>query len=110
MIQRLKQLRTQRGVSQQQLADIVGVSQQSINKYENHSVEPDICTLTALADYFNTSVDYLIGHSAVDHLIEEVQRCDLNGEELALLEGYRRLSGAEKESLRLIVENYNKNR
>ena len=58
------------GISQQQLGEIVGVSQQSINKYENHNVEPDVATLCALADYFQTSVDYLVGHTQVDHVID----------------------------------------
>ena len=63
MLQNLKLLRNQTSISQQELATEVGVSQQSINKYENHNVEPDIKTLIAIADYFNVSVDYLIGRT-----------------------------------------------
>lgn len=62
MVERLKELRTEFNISQQQLADVIGVSQQSINKYENHNVEPDIETLKAMADYFNVSIDYLVGY------------------------------------------------
>ena len=62
MVKNLKYLRTRYGISQQQLAEIAGVSQQSVNKYENHNIEPDIRTLTAFADFFHTSVDFLIGH------------------------------------------------
>lgn len=58
----LKQLRERVHVTQQQLAAAVGVSQQSINKYENHDIEPDIETLIAIADFFHTSMDYLVGH------------------------------------------------
>ncbi len=47
MIKNLKALRKEYNISQQQLANIIGVSQQSINKYENHNVEPDIETLKA---------------------------------------------------------------
>lgn len=63
MVANLKALRTKFNLSQQQLADIIGVSQQSINKYENHHTEPDIETLKALANYFNTSIDYLVGYT-----------------------------------------------
>lgn len=59
MVKNLKKLRAEYGISQQQLADVIGVSQQSINKFENHNVEPDIETLGAMADYFNVSIDYL---------------------------------------------------
>ena len=62
MLINLKSLREDAAVSQKQLADAIGVSQQSINKYENHNIEPDIETMIRIADYFKTSVDYLIGH------------------------------------------------
>ncbi len=108
MVQNLKALRIRKGISQQQLADVIGVSQQSINKYENHMIEPDISTLMALADFFNTSVDYLIGHTEIDHIIESVQHYDLNNEEVSLIDGYRKLAQEEKESIQLIIKNYNK--
>lgn len=107
MIKNLKTLRRKHKISQQQLADILGVSQQSINKYENHNIEPDIRTLTAMANYFSTSVDYLIGHTAVDHIIEPVHRFDLNAEEAQLIDAYRKLSKNEKKSIHLVIENYN---
>ena len=110
MIEKLKELRQKKGISQQALADTVGVSQQSINKYENHNIEPDIRTLKALADYFHTSVDYLIGHTEVDHIIEPVQPCELNEEELALVEDWRSLNPEEKRSIVAIIENYLKGR
>ena len=50
-------------MSQQQLALKLNLSQQTIYKYENQITEPDITTLINLADYFNTSVDYLIGNT-----------------------------------------------
>ena len=70
MVEKLKLLRQEHGVSQRELAEAVGVSQQSINKYENHAIEPDIATLIALADFFRTWVDYLTGHTELDHVIE----------------------------------------
>lgn len=100
----MKLLRTEMGVSQQQVADVIGVSQQSINKYENHKIEPDIATLIRLADYFHTSVDYLIGHTTVHHIIEPVQRYDLNSQEADMLESYRRLTDKQKEMLQLLAE------
>ncbi|MGN0530228.1 MAG: helix-turn-helix transcriptional regulator [Eubacterium sp.] len=61
MVANLKKLRNEFNISQQQLADVIGVSQQSINKYENHNIEPDIETLKNMAKFFNTSIDYLVG-------------------------------------------------
>lgn len=62
MVANLKKLRKEYNISQKQLADVVGVSQQSINKYENHNIEPDIATLKNMAKFFNTSIDYLVGY------------------------------------------------
>lgn len=110
MVKNLKFLREKHGLSQQRLATEIGVSQQSINKYENHNVEPDIDTLITMANRFETSVDYLIGRSTVDHILEEVFPSDLNSEELAVIQAYRTLLPKEKESIHLILENYNINR
>ena len=59
----LKKLRMERNLSQQALGDHFCISQQSIHKYENGYAEPDIETLIEFADFFHTSVDYLIGHT-----------------------------------------------
>ncbi|MEZ3496240.1 MAG: helix-turn-helix domain-containing protein [Lachnospiraceae bacterium] len=106
MVKNLKKLRAQAGISQQQLADVIGVSQQSINKYENHNIEPDIHTMIALADYFGTSVDYLIGHTEIPHIIEPVKQFDLNTREAALITDFRKLSARQKESVLSVVKSY----
>lgn len=106
MVKRLKELRQKKNISQQQLAEIIGVSQQSINKYENHSIEPDIATLIRFADYFNTSVDYLIGNSDTERKNEAVTPFDLNIDEAQLINSYRTLTEKEKASIRLVTENY----
>lgn len=65
MLANLKKLRTEHCITQQTLANAIGVSQQSINKYENHNIEPDIATLIQIANFFNTSVDYVIGNTEI---------------------------------------------
>ena len=104
MVKRLRELRQKSGLSQQQLADILVISQQSVNKYENHNVEPDIATLIAMADYFNTSVDYLIGNTDIDHLIETVTKFDLNKDEEALMKNYRNLAPNEKSVIQDLIK------
>lgn len=107
MLKNLKKLRLEHGISQKQLADVISFSQQSINKYENHDIEPDIATLIKIADFFNTSVDYLIGNSDIRRKIENVTPYDLNKEEAQLINEYRKLSPKKKQSIALIIENYN---
>lgn len=106
MLKNLKLLREEAGLSQKQLGDRIGVSQQSINKYENHATEPDIATLKKLADCFQTSVDYLIGQSALRRRIEAVERYDLNEREAALIDAYRKLSDRQRDSIHAILDAY----
>lgn len=106
MLANLKKLRAEHRVTQKQLADVISVSQQSINKYENHNIEPDIDTLIKIADYFNTSVDYLIGHTDIERKIESVTSYDLNSDEAAFINSYRKLSPKQRSSIRDVMENY----
>ena len=60
---RLKELRTKHRISQVKLAMDLNMNQNSISRYENGEREADYETLIALADYFNVSVDYLLGRT-----------------------------------------------
>ena len=109
MVKNLRKLRINKGISQQQLADVIGTSQQSVNKYENHRVEPDISALIKLADYFETTIDYLVGHVSVSvqDLIEEIEPTK---EEITFIRAYRQLSKDEKASIQLVLKNYMRNK
>ena len=107
MLENLKKLREEAGITQKGLADAIGVSQQSINKYENHNIEPDIETLMRIARFFNTSVDYVVGNTDIRRRIEVVYSYELNDAESRMLEGYRKLSQKQKQSIDSIIENYN---
>ena len=60
-MQRLKELRTQRGLTQSQIGELLGVSCVTIARYEAGEREPSNAKLTTLANFFNVSVDYLMG-------------------------------------------------
>lgn len=106
MIKNLRLLRENHGISQQKLAEAIGLTQQSINKYENHKIEPDITTLMMIADFFHTSVDFLIGHSEAQAESEGVPIYRLTADEIRLVNQYRQLSLKEKDSIHLVMENY----
>ncbi|MBE6578575.1 MAG: helix-turn-helix transcriptional regulator [Ruminococcaceae bacterium] len=57
---RLKQLRTERGISQVRLAMELSVSQHTVSRYETGEREADYAMLIRIADYFDVSVDYLL--------------------------------------------------
>lgn len=60
---RLKELCKQRRLSQLKLAMDLNMNQNSISRYENGEREADYATLIKLADYFDVSVDYLLGRT-----------------------------------------------
>lgn len=96
MLTNLRILRESKGLTQTQLAQIVGVSQQSIQKYETSEVEPDIEILKRLADAFDVSVDFLIDHQ----ICGEEPRFPITKSEFTLVEHYRRI---DPESRKVIL-------
>ncbi|MCG3089168.1 helix-turn-helix domain-containing protein [Sporosarcina cyprini] len=60
---RLKRLRQNKKLSQQEMADFLGISRQGYGKYENGSSQPSFEMLEKLSTYFGVSTDYLLGTS-----------------------------------------------
>lgn len=58
---RLKELRLERGLSQQQLAKQIETTQSNIGRWENGTNEPTASQLIKLANYFDCSIDFLVG-------------------------------------------------
>lgn len=57
---RIQHLRKSKGISQEELADKIGVSRQAVSKWENEQSTPDIEKIILLSDYFETTTDYLL--------------------------------------------------
>ena len=62
---RLKQLRKERNISQLKLSIDLNMNQNTISRYENMEREADYLTLIKFADYFNVSLDYLLGRTDI---------------------------------------------
>lgn len=60
---RLKELRKKKRISQLKLALDLNINQNSISRYENLEREADYATLIKFADYFDVSLDYLLGRT-----------------------------------------------
>ena len=60
--EKLQQLRKEKGISQEELSEIIDVSRQSISKYENETAQPSFENLLLLSKYFNVSTDELLGN------------------------------------------------
>ena len=60
---RLSKLRKERGISQKQCAEILGIESSKYNKWENGKNRPDYGMVCKLANFFDTTTDYLLGNS-----------------------------------------------
>lgn len=60
----LQKLRLERNLGQEELAEILNVSRQTITNWENETARPSYEKLIEIADFFNVPIDYLIGRDA----------------------------------------------
>ena len=61
--QRLQMLREQKRISRIVLSELCGLDPDAVRKYERGEREPTMSSLVAIADFFDVSVDYLVGRS-----------------------------------------------
>lgn len=66
IIQRINELLKSEGLNQSKLANGIGVNQSTVCNWLNGKKEPSIESLWKLADYFDVSVDYLIGRKEIN--------------------------------------------
>lgn len=63
--QRLKELRVEREKTQQDIADVLGITRPAYTAYESGNRQPDYETLNKLAELYNSTTDYLLGRSDI---------------------------------------------
>ncbi len=71
---RIQSLRKAKGISQEELADIIGVSRQAVSKWESEQSTPDVEKIILLSDYFGTTTDYLL--RGIEPVKENAQKRD----------------------------------
>ena len=62
--ERIRQLRMERGFSQVELAEKLGVSKQSVSNWENDNIQPSIEMLLKISHVFSVSTDFLLGEDS----------------------------------------------
>jgi len=103
--EKIKELRKAKGISQESLAQALGITFQAISKWETGAAAPDIALLPALASYFGVSIDELFDYNVyenerkVDAVCREAARFRLKDPEKAekiLREGLRQFPADER--------------
>lgn len=60
---KLKELRTSKNISQKQIASQLDIADRQYRRYENEEQQPTLPIIIKLADYFDVSLDYLVGRT-----------------------------------------------
>jgi len=103
--EKLKELRSQQKISQEELAKALGVSRSTIAGYETKSREPDLSTLVKIAAFFNVSVDYLLDSSE-----DSCLKFKLTNEEKKLLRNISSLTPNQLAKLNEFLESLKENK
>lgn len=98
---RIKELRNEKGITQADLAKILKISDRAVGYYENGDREPDYTTLLKIAEYFDVSIDYLLGRVEVR---KDTTSAPADKEFVAFYEGYKDLDDADKEILKATLD------
>ncbi|WP_148550714.1 helix-turn-helix domain-containing protein [Paraclostridium bifermentans] len=80
---RLKELRLEKKINQAELGEIIGISPSTVGMYEREQRFPDKDTLSKIADYFEISVDYLLGRTDERNITKKKPKLDPNVKTIA---------------------------
>lgn len=109
----LKQERTKKGLSQMAFAKLFGVSQQTIGSWETNRTSPDLESLSKLANFFNVSIDYLLGLTDIPETIDtyiakqsnkQPVENQYNADEQELIQLYRELPTEGKITIKSLAK------
>lgn len=103
----IKELRREMDCTQNKLADVLGVTQDSISLWENDKRIPDTQYIVAMAKFFDVTTDYLLGLTDEYKSVRfgtAANTSSLTPEENALLKKYRTMSDKEKALLVQYIE------
>ena len=104
---RIAELRKRKGISQEELGEILSTSRQAISKWERGEADPDISRLKDLAVYFSVSIDYLLGYdvesTSANNFIERSKACCDNGVYDISLDEIKMIVSRNSNNLNLIL-------
>lgn len=101
--QRIRELRTEQHLSQEQLAALIDTSQRQVSKYETGSNDPTAHVLDLLANALETTTDYLIGRTD-SPVLPLLGRQDLSKFEREFIEVVRGVSGVKRKEMLAVIK------
>lgn len=95
----LKEIRNRYGLLQTKVAMDLNITQETVSSYETGRVLPSSDMLIKLADYYNTSIDYLLRRTKYDLPIDDCKPNNLDEREFKHITKYKRLSTKNKDKI-----------
>lgn len=111
-MKRLKELREQKNLTQAQLSKFLNISASTIGMYEQGRRFPDENLLKHISQYFNVSIDYLLGLTNIPNTIDDyIQKSNtnsyhINDDEQTLIRKYRQLKAEDKQIIDTMLERF----
>lgn len=115
-MERLKQLRLEKHLTQSDIAKMLDITVSAYGNYELDQREPNLETLIKLADYFQVSVDYLIGHDnaimkrpyseIAENFIKEFQELFSEERFIKIARTYKKLDDKQRDAFLLAILMY----
>ena len=99
---RLKNLRIEKNLTQQQLAEKLNVSKANISKYESDIIEPNINLINQISKLFDVSSDYLLGITIIKKPIDTLA--------FNYIEGYENLNDEDRQYIDDLINRLNRNK
>lgn len=96
---RIKELRRKRKITQLRLSTEIEVSQETISAYENGKAEPRLDNLVKIANFLNTSTDYLLGRTEDDSPLIDLANNIVDKQLNELINNYARLNNLQRKDL-----------
>ncbi len=96
---RIKELRKKRNITQVRLSIAAEVSQETISAYESGKAEPKMEKLVKIADFLNTTTDYLLGRTNDDSSLRDISNQIVDEQLNELLNNYARLNNYQRKDL-----------
>ena len=94
-----KKLRIKRNITQVELAKVLNVKQETISAYESGKALPSCDSLIKIAEYLNTSTDYLLGRIEDDKPLIEFNIKDMNPKTYKMINNFIMLKDSQKDDV-----------
>lgn len=102
---RIRELRRSKGLSQRELGNAIGTAQQTISRLEVGNYSPPVDLIINMAEYFDVSIDYLLGLSDYKYSFEYRLELDMYIEEnYEMIKKYEKLGNVNKKTVQIILD------